>query len=243
MWALASAAHAANSLASTHAPPALLFFTDNVAAAQMISDLSRHAAQSASIVFRKAVDDFLTRYPSSKVEIHWIKGHIGVVGNERANELATRGGFAPPTPFFHHTITWARARSKRTAVSDWCRLWSQSHRSEHVLRSLARPPSLKLHVGHSLGASRAVSTRLNQIILGHGFFGEYYQRFVPSEDAACPCGKVKHVLADCSLHEEARHFLRRASSFFLLPELFGSKKGLTALVQFLKNSKAFVKIV
>jgi hypothetical protein len=56
MWALASAAYAASRLASTHAPPALLFFTDNVAAAQMISDLSRHAAQGASIIFRKAVD-------------------------------------------------------------------------------------------------------------------------------------------------------------------------------------------
>jgi hypothetical protein len=101
-------------------------------------------------------------------------------------------------------------------------------------------------MGHKLVAPRSAFTRLNQITLGHGFFGEYYHRFVPSEDISCPCGEaqvqtIKHVLADCSLFDEARQPLRRASSFFSLPVLFNSKKGLTALIHFLTHTNAFVK--
>jgi hypothetical protein len=100
--------------------------------------------------------------------------------------------------------------------------------------------------GLRLRAPRSVATRLNQIVLGHGFFGDYYRRFVPTEDTACPCGEspvqtIRHVLADCWLHDEARQALRRASSYFSLSALFNTKKGLAALIHFLSRSNAFAK--
>ncbi|KAH7318831.1 hypothetical protein B0J17DRAFT_584263, partial [Rhizoctonia solani] len=89
--------------------------------------------------------------------------------------------------------------------------------------------------------------RLIQLITGHSFVGEYYQRFVPSESAECPCGEVviqtrEHILIDCPLHDEARFHLRRASCSLCIPTLLGTYKGLKAVTCFLSNSNAFSKV-
>ncbi|KAG8762074.1 hypothetical protein FRC11_011339, partial [Ceratobasidium sp. 423] len=188
-----------------------------------IANLSRHPAQTASIMFRNAVDNFLAHHPNATAEIHWVPGHESVAGNERADMLAKEGGLAPPTPFFAHSITWARAHSKDRVVRDRGRQYAAASHPPHVAQSLPRPPSWKPSYVYTLDPSRGVHTRLNQLILGHGFFGEYYRRFVPTEDVGCPCGNVSaqsasHILYDCPLHAEARMSLCKALPFLSLVE-------------------------
>ncbi|EJD47861.1 hypothetical protein AURDEDRAFT_61486, partial [Auricularia subglabra TFB-10046 SS5] len=82
--------------------------------------------------------------------------------------------------------------------------------------------------------------------LGHAFMGEYYQRHVPSEDVACPCGKHlqtrDHILLDCERYDEHRHHLAA-----LRPDLNGThallstRKGISALAKFIQSSGAFTK--
>ncbi|KAH7332655.1 hypothetical protein B0J17DRAFT_551666, partial [Rhizoctonia solani] len=78
---------------------------------------------------------------------------------------------------------------------------------------------------------------------GHGFFGEYRERFRPDDDPSCPCGLhrqiLDHVLRDCPLHAEARGTLRKVSGPLLDSMLFGTLAGLDALAQFLSASSAF----
>jgi HEAT repeat protein len=68
---------------------------------------------------------------------------------------------------------------------------------------------------------------------------------IPSESPACPCGEPmqsrSHVLADCERHDAARHHLLEASSDLSTASIIGTRKGLTALARFLKDSDAFVK--
>ncbi|KAF8592820.1 hypothetical protein BDV93DRAFT_401227, partial [Ceratobasidium sp. AG-I] len=82
--------------------------------------------------------------------------------------------------------------------------------------------------------------------LGHGFYGEYYERFKIDEAFQCPCGDAplqtfRHVLLDCELHTEPRMIMRKISRSLNLKVLFGTEKGLAAVATFLARSSAFRK--
>ncbi|KAL1746729.1 hypothetical protein HDZ31DRAFT_6796, partial [Schizophyllum fasciatum] len=93
---------------------------------------------------------------------------------------------------------------------------------------------------------RHVHTRIIQTILGHGFRGDYYARFVPTESPTCPCGNAPiqtrdHVLAECSLYEHGRHHLRGAAPTLSTPTILGTRAGLDALAKFISTTNAFAK--
>jgi xanthine/CO dehydrogenase XdhC/CoxF family maturation factor len=112
--------------------------------------------------------------------------------------------------------------------------------------SLRTLPSQKLeNIWSDIASDRALSSRLAQVLAGHGFFGGYYRRFVPSESPLCPCGEHietrEHVLVLCPLHEHARHILREASPNLELAYILGSHNGRAALANFLRKTTAFQK--
>jgi hypothetical protein len=91
-----------------------------------------------------------------------------------------------------------------------------------------------------------VHSRIIQTITGHGFRGDYYARFVPSESTACPCGEEpmqtrEHILIECRLFEPYRHILRDVSRALDTPFLLGTTSGLEALSRFISASQAFAK--
>ncbi|KAF8180513.1 hypothetical protein K438DRAFT_1976703 [Mycena galopus ATCC 62051] len=51
----------------------------------------------------------------------------------------------------------------------------------------------------------------------------------------------EHVLCECPLYEDQRQTLRAASKDLFLPELLGTKEGISALAKFLEQSGAFTK--
>jgi hypothetical protein len=57
-------------------------------------------------------------------------------------------------------------------------------------------------------AERRVGARTTQVLLGHGWFGDYYKRFNLNDDHACACGAElqtrEHLLCDCPILEPYR---------------------------------------
>lgn len=112
--------------------------------------------------------------------------------------------------------------------------------------SFRGPPSEKLDdIWRTVGSDRALSSRLAQVLTGHGFFGDYYRCFVPSETPWCSWSPVRqsreHIICACPEDEHARHLLREVSPDLALPKLLGHPKGRDTLAKFLKTTSAFTK--
>ncbi|KAJ7495394.1 hypothetical protein FB451DRAFT_1214003 [Mycena latifolia] len=101
------------------------------------------------------------------------------------------------------------------------------------------PPSLRPTPPFQ-SLKREVFGRVTQCRTGHGYTGEYYSRFAPSEDVDCPCGEgCKHLLRECPLDQ--RYILEKVSRVVSLPEIMGKIEGIVALAEFLEKSGAFTK--
>jgi hypothetical protein len=80
---------------------------------------------------------------------------------------------------------------------------------------------------------------------GHGHFGDYYRRFVPTERSGCRCGadvqSREHILGQCPLYDHVRHHLEKVDPHLSLPTILGTPEGRQALVAFLRDFDAFQK--
>ena len=108
------------------------------------------------------------------------------------------------------------------------------------------PPSLQPpHHFLKLAVKRELFGCLLQCRTGHGYIGEYYRRFVPSADPACPCGEAtqtqEHIIQSCSTYEEYHTILHQASQTLYLHDLLSTKDGIQVMASFLEKSGAFTK--
>ena len=51
----------------------------------------------------------------------------------------------------------------------------------------------------------------------------------------------EHILRECPIHEDYRYLLRKASPVLSTQAILGTRKGIIALTQFLKESGAFTR--
>ncbi|KAG2037848.1 hypothetical protein BDR03DRAFT_956343 [Suillus americanus] len=88
------------------------------------------------------------------------------------------------------------------------------------------PPTLKPRK-HFTSTPRKVCGHLIQCRTGHGYLGEYYVSFVPTEPTSCLCGDPRptreHILRDCPLFTQL--YLREVSHDIILNEILGTEKG------------------
>ena len=87
---------------------------------------------------------------------------------------------------------------------------------------------------------RKTFSRVIQFKPGHTHTGEYYQRFVPTEETVCKCGAQlrtrKHILFSCPIHAGHRYLLgNRKTAWY--EHLINDKHGVMKLTNFLKRTK------
>ena len=210
-------------------------FIDSQAAIKAIS-----ADQTYSSIVQACRESLGRLCTGRKVHIYWVRGHIGVEGNEVADELAKQGVLMPinlaesvraPLQFFKRTIDVDI--SERAAA-----MWN-STTSCRVSRLMWRSYDLKA-TRYLLSLNRGDCRLLVSLITGHCWTAVLAKRagLLASDDCRF-CGvpgdreTVEHILCDCPGLSRSRANCLGAYSFRHLGEL--SEVGKSRLLAFAKR--------
>jgi ribonuclease HI len=133
------------------------------------------------------------------VKIRWVKAHIGVVGNERADELAkestTKDDNQIQTDIFA-PISFVKRILLTRFRSEWNRNWQISTKgrwTSKIFPTIEDRAKCKISISHEI----------TQLLSNHGKHREYLARFKVSQSANCrfcayPSESYEHLIFNCN---------------------------------------------
>jgi ribonuclease HI len=158
---------------------------DSISAISSLQGTPSNSSQAEALAFQRLSRRYNTH-------IKWCPGHMGIIGNELADEQAKLGARLPleMAATSRPTIAYSR-RAIQQRIKDCFSLWWGEHaplsyRPLGLKASLKDPPELMLPRPslHYIIAARS----------GHGDYASYHIRFHPNSQSAvpnCSCGRQK----------------------------------------------------
>ncbi len=186
----------------THQLTQIIFYADNTAALTHIYKGTPGKAQAQSLTFRSHIGDILNEVENALVAISWVPGHTGIAGNKKVDQLAKEGTKRRPDRCDFKTQAFVSSLHKREMLEAWTFRWSNHpnlhnsgfHSANTIAPTLSPTPQF-INLEHKSFSC------LIQFRTGHAHIGEYYSRFVRSEDPMCGCGQTiqtrQHILKEC----------------------------------------------
>ena len=224
----------------------IAFFADNTGTLYRAFSAKPGKAQDCSRRFRKATLELLDANKDLHIVLGWAPGHLDIIGNERADVLAKRGGGEVAERPEYLSLSYTGSLRKRELSVCWQQEWisaPRKRRSAFYPADKFMPRLQPTALCNVLG--RKSFSRIIQCMSGHAHLGSYYSRFVPSEEVGCPCGEDlqtrEHVLHACTIHDVHRHLLGETDQDRNTPKLLGTSDGNLRLAAFIEASGAFSK--
>ena len=232
-------------------------YTDNQAAITALTTDSPGPARHIVDMVHERHRMLMTRHGAARVTVHWIPGHSGVRGNERADINAKRAarGDSSPTKTLPACLrkalpvskTAIRRQYNKRSMEEATRQWRASPRSTRVSRidaafSLSRFRKLVSDLPKS-----QIST-LVRLRTGHIALNQHLHRIGKADTPVCPCCQradetVHHFLLHCPAHAAARRALNDAMGrdSANLRKLLSTPDALTHLFTFIGATGRFAK--
>ena len=225
------------------------FFTDNAAATTAITDPKPKSSQFFALKFHHTIRPLLTSHNNLKISISWCPSHCGITGNERADKLAKEATELERQIPFSVSHSNAKRRAKSSSLKLWQIDWKNSPRTGRYAIANRLKPSLNPTTHFkNLKNNREIFGRVIQCRTGHSYTGDFRRSFLPQsqEPITCPCDNEtietrEHILRECSRFSQHCDILKEVSRTVALPEILGTKEGISALSNFLKKTTAFTR--
>lgn len=156
---------------------------------------------------------------SQRINISWVKGHSGNLGNEFADSAAnTATRLHRAAQYSRFPLSYIKAKIRRENYLIWEARYASSPTGQHTKRLLPTLQDIK-----DLGNVCKTTFHLTQMLTGHGFHKAYLKRFHITEDDHCPCDGVtqqsmEHLLETCPVFGVQRFdHERRCDSLIVSP--------------------------
>ena len=222
--------------------------TDNLNIAKEAGSVPNGSSQAAFIRFREGVKSWLQK--GKKVSVQWVPSHMGIIGNEKADQEAKKYAAVLPTLMTNGVQTLAHARRVIREKKDqaWQKEWGNKGTSQaiKIYQELKIRPTTNAKSMPEMNLNREVLGWLIAARTGHGHFADYHDRFGHEEvDVHCRCGQKRSRLHPFSCSHARLH---RAKLFSLTDkrpftpnEILGTAEGVKLFAEWAPKTELFRK--